>query len=84
MESGEALLFLEVRDSVNGTLLGRALDRRTTRNTGTVQISNAVTNLSDFKALFRRWADIIVQGFQDLQAMSPVPADLKPGQKVNR
>jgi hypothetical protein len=84
MESGEALMFLEIRDSVNSTLLGRALDRRTTRNTGTVQISNAVTNLSDFKALFRRWADIIVQGFQDLQAMSPVPADLKPGQKVNR
>jgi hypothetical protein len=84
MESGEALLFLELRDSVNSTLLGRALDRRATRNTGTVQISNSVTNLSDFKALFRRWADTIVQGFQDLHAMSPVPADLKPGQKVNR
>jgi hypothetical protein len=84
MEAGEALLFLEVRDSVHGTLLGRALDRRETRSTGRAQITNAVTNLADFKALFRRWADIVVKGFQDLHAMSPVPADLKPGQKVNR
>lgn len=82
MESGEATLFLEVRDSTTGALLGRALDRRETRNTGVVQISNSVTNLSDFKALFRQWAEISIKGFQELRESSPVPTDLKPGQKL--
>lgn len=82
MESGEATLFLEVRDSTTGALLGRALDKRGTRNTGRVQVSNSVTNLSDFRALFKQWADISVKGFQELREMSPVPQDLKPGQKL--
>jgi hypothetical protein len=82
MESGQATLFIEVRDSTTGALLGRALDKRATRNTGRVQISNSVTNLSDFRALFKQWADISVKGFNDLRAMSPVPTDLKPGQKL--
>ena len=82
MESGQAMLFVELRDSTTGTLLGRGLDRRATRNTGSVQISNSVTNLSDFRVLFKQWADISVKGFNDLRAMSPVPTDLKPGQKL--
>jgi len=83
-ESGQALLFVELRDSTSGTLLGRGLDRRATRNTGRVQISNSVTNLSDFRALFKQWADMSVKGFNDLRAMSPVPTDLKPGQKLEQ
>ncbi len=83
MESGYATLFLEARDSTTGALLGRALDKRATRNTGRVQISNSVTNLSDFRALFKQWAEISVKGFEELRAHSPVPADLKPGQKLN-
>ncbi len=83
MESGHATLFLEARDSMTGALLGRALDKRETRNTGRVQISNSVTNLSDFKALFRQWADISIKGFSELRELSPVPEDLKPGQKLN-
>jgi|SRR5688572_21183548 len=82
MESGHATLFLEVRDSTTGALLGRALDKRATRSTGRVQVSSSVTNLSDFKALFRQWADISVKAFQELRESSPVPADLKPGQKL--
>jgi hypothetical protein len=83
MESGHATLFLEARDSSSGALLGRALDKRATRDTGRVQISNSVTNLSDFKALFKQWADISVKGFNELREMSPVPEDLKPGQKLH-
>jgi Protein of unknown function (DUF3313) len=83
MESGHATLFLEARDSSTGALLGRGLDQRATRNTGSVQISNSVTNLSDFKSLFRQWADISTKGFEELREMSPVPMDLKPGQKLN-
>jgi hypothetical protein len=83
MEAGYATLFLEVRDATTGALLGRALDKRETRNTGRVQISNSVTNLADFKALFRQWATISVKGFEELRAHSPVPTDLQPGQKLN-
>jgi hypothetical protein len=83
MESGYATLFIELRDSTTGALLGRALDKRATRNTGRVQISNSVTNLSDFRTLFKQWADISVKGFEELRAHSPGPADLKPGQKLN-
>jgi hypothetical protein len=82
MEAGEATLFLELRDSTTGALLGRALDKRATRNSGRLQVSNSVTNLSDFRALFKQWADISVKGFEELRAHSPVPADLKPGQKL--
>jgi len=82
MEAGHATLFFEARDSTTGALLGRALDKRATRNTGRVQISNSVTNLSDFRVLFKQWADISVKGFEELRAHSPVPADLKPGQKL--
>jgi len=81
-ESGEAVLFLEVRDSTTGALLGRALDRRNTRYTGRAQVSNRVTNLSDFRALFKQWADISVKGFEDLRSLSPIPATLEPGQKL--
>lgn len=83
MESGYATLFLEARDSTTGALLGRALDKRTTRDTGRVQISSSVVNLADFKALFRQWAGISIKGFEELREHSPVPADLKPGEKLN-
>jgi uncharacterized protein DUF3313 len=81
-ESGEAVLFLEVRDSTTGALLGRALDRRNTRYTGHAQVSNRVTNLSDFRALFKQWADISVKGFEDLRELSPIPENLEPGKKL--
>jgi hypothetical protein len=83
MESGRATLFLEARDSSTGALLGRALDKRATRDTGRMQISSSVTNLADFKTLFRQWADISIKGFEELREHSPVPEDLKPGQKLN-
>jgi Protein of unknown function (DUF3313) len=84
MESGQATLFLELRDSTTGALLGRALDRRATRNSGRMQISNSVTNLSDFRILFKQWADNSVKGFKELRELSPVPQDLKPGQKLQQ
>ena len=82
MEAGEATLFLETRDSTTGVLLGRALDQRATRNTGRLTIANQVTNTSEFRALFQQWAEISVQGLDNLREISPVPTDLKPGQKL--
>jgi hypothetical protein len=84
MEAGEATLFVEARDSSSGALLGRVLDRRATRSAGSLTFTNEVTNLSDFRALFRQWADISVKGLQNLRELSPVPEDLKPGQKLGQ
>jgi hypothetical protein len=82
LEAGEATLFLEARDSTSGALLGRGLDRRTTRNTGRLMIANRATNRAEFRLLFQQWADIVVAGLANLREISPVPADLKPGQKL--
>lgn len=82
VEAGQATLFLEAVDSTTGSLLGRALDKRATRDSGRAQVANSVTNRADFKALFKQWAEICIKGFEELQAMSPVPQDLKPGQKL--
>lgn len=82
MEAGEATLVLEARDAVTGALLGRVLDRRETRSSVGMQIASSVTNLSDFKALFKRWAETCVKGLGELKAQSPVPEDLQPKQKL--
>lgn len=82
MEAGEASLLLEVRDSTSHALLGRVVDRRATRSMGRVHITNQVTNRSDFLSLFRQWADTCARGFDELKSHSPVPEDLKPGQKL--
>lgn len=79
--AGEATLIVEVRDSVSGALMGRAVDRRQTRDTG-MQMATSVSNLSDFRILFKHWASIAASGVNELKSMSPVPVDLKPGQKL--
>ena len=81
-EAGEATLVIEVRDSQTGALMGRVLDRRETRGTAGMQMSTNVSNVSEFRALFKQWAGITVQGMEELKAHSPVPADLKPWQKL--
>ena len=82
VEAGHATLFLEARDSVTGALLGRALDKRETRNSGFAQVANRVTNTADFRQLFKQWAGLSLKGFEELRAHSPVPTDLQPGQKL--
>jgi hypothetical protein len=83
VEAGEATLVLEARDSMSGALLGRVLDRRETNDTGHLSMSSSVTNIADFEMLFSQWAKIAIKGAQELKEQSPVPTDLKPGQKLN-
>ena len=45
-------------------------------------MTTRVTNTVEFRNLFRQWASIAVKGVDELKALSPVPADLKPGQKL--
>jgi hypothetical protein len=78
--AGEASLVLEARDSTTNTLLGRAGDRRETRNAAGQ--ANRVTNTADFRILARDWARISARKLDDLKALSPVPDPLKPGQRL--
>jgi Protein of unknown function (DUF3313) len=82
MQAGEATLLLEARDSVTNALLGRALDRRETQGSGVAQITSSVTNIAEFERLFSQWAKIAIKGFGELKELSPVPADVKPMQKL--
>jgi hypothetical protein len=81
-EAGEATLIIEVRDSVSGALMGRVLDRRETRGTTSMQMATSGSNQAEFRQLFKQWAGITVKGLEELKAHSPVPADLKPKQKL--
>lgn len=81
--AGEATMFLELRDSQTNALLGRVLDRRETRDSVGMAISNRVTSTADFRMLFKSWADICAKGLETLKTLSPLPATLTPGQKLD-
>ena len=69
-EAGSATLVIEVRDSTTGALLGTAVD---TREIGDSMpyLRNSVTNRSDFKQAFERWAKISLAGLNELKQLSP-------------
>ncbi len=54
-EAGEMTLFLEVADASTGETLYRVIDRRRENNTGTLQWTNSVTNLSDARRILSYW-----------------------------
>jgi hypothetical protein len=79
-EAGAATVILEVRDSSTGALLGRAIDSQSTGDTGPY-LRNSVTNRADFTRLFRRWAEISVDGLAELKARSPIAAPAASAQR---
>ncbi len=78
--AGEATMVIEARESQGNGLMARALDRRETRRIAGQ--ANRVTNTADFRALARDWARIAVRRLDDLKAISPVPDQLTPGQRL--
>ena len=70
-EAGYATLVVEVRDSVSGALLGRAVDGKVAGD-NSMLIRNSVTNRGDFRSLMKRWASISVRGLDELKAQSPI------------
>ena len=69
LEAGEATFVIEVRDSVTGALLGRAIDSQIAGDFPGQRTS--VTNIADFEDLFRGWARTSVRGLEELKAHSP-------------
>jgi len=73
---GAATLYIELFDSVTGDILGRAADsKRARHNGGRVSWSNSVTNSTEARRIFGRWADIL-RDFLDSHYMSAQDADL--------
>jgi len=70
---GDPALVLEVRDSLSGTLMGKAVDRRIAddRFEGGY-FRNRAGDRSDFEPLFRRWAKISADRMARLEAMWPM------------
>lgn len=66
-EAGRATLVLEVRDSLSGTLLGRAVDMQILDDSFPVRRTRA-GNRSDFDAQFRNWARISAEGLNALKS----------------
>lgn len=58
--AGAATLYIELFDSVSGTIIGRATDRKAARNTGRMSWSNRVTNRQEASRMFRGWADTLI------------------------
>ncbi|HYX47505.1 MAG TPA: DUF3313 family protein, partial [Sphingomicrobium sp.] len=69
-QAGYGTLVIEVRDSVSGELLGRAVDHGTAGD-HFVMMRNSVNNWADFERLFDDWAMISAKGFRKLVESSP-------------
>lgn len=56
--AGQATLYIELFDSVTGTIIGRAADAQATRNTGgTMSWNNRVMNRAEGRRMFSGWAN---------------------------
>ena len=60
--SGHMTLVAELRDSVTGKLMARAVDSVQGRDTGNFQITNSVTNMSAARTALNKWARVLREG----------------------
>jgi len=69
-DTGYATLVIEVRDSISGELLGRAVDHGVAGDS-LVSLRTSVSNWADFEHLFDQWATISAKGFRRMVASTP-------------
>ena len=60
--AGHMTLVAELRDSVTGKLMARAVDSVQGRDTGNFQITNSVTNMSSARTALSKWARVLREG----------------------
>ena len=70
-DAGGATLVVEARDSLTGSLLGRAVDSRTIDDFS-MEWRNRVTNRQDFGRQVETWAKNSVKGLNALKELSPI------------
>lgn len=60
-------MYLELYDSVSGEILARIVDRRRMGDYGgTMRWSSSVSNRADASRLFKRWADMLRKGLDEV------------------
>ncbi len=64
--SGQMTLVVELRDSVTGELLARAVDTQRGRQTGSMSFTNNVTNTADARRAIGTWSTALTQGLNEL------------------
>jgi hypothetical protein len=69
-EAGYATLVVEVRDSMTGAILGRAVDGRVAGDNGAF-MRNRMTNRADFRQLVKTWAKHSADGLKILTGRTP-------------
>jgi hypothetical protein len=77
-DAGGATLVVEARDSLTGSLLGRAVDSRTVDDFS-MEWRNRVSNQIDFQQQMKTWAKNSVKGLDELKALSPIAATAPAG-----
>ena len=63
--AGHMTLIAELRDSVTGKLMARAVDSVQGRDTGNFMITNSVTNMSSARTALTKWARVLREGLDD-------------------
>jgi hypothetical protein len=64
--TGRMTLVAELRDSMTGELLARAVDARSARSSGTLQVTNRVTNTADARRAMGVWATALRQALDEM------------------
>jgi len=64
-EAGHMTLVLELRDSVTGDILARAIDASRARQTGMFTMSSRNKNVAEARRAFTTWADLLRQGLDE-------------------
>jgi len=60
--AGHMTLVAELRDSVTGKLMARAVDSVQARDTGTFMITTSVSNLASARTALSKWARVLREG----------------------
>ena len=65
--AGSAVLYAELRDSETNQLIGRVVDGREARNSGTMRWTNSVENTHEARLMVSNWARILRKRYEALR-----------------
>ena len=72
--AGSAVLYAELRDSETNQLIGRVVDGREARNSGTMRWTNSVENTAEARGMISDWARILRKRYEALkEGAEPLP-----------
>ena len=69
-EAGRMTLAVELRDSVTGDIIARAVDRYQPRQTGMFTMSSRNTNTAEARRAFEAWASLLRKAMDEARERS--------------